>query len=128
MSNAITEKCAVLSEEIYNILGSGRRETIYQNALAYELINVGYICSTEITNAVKYKGYDVGHVRYDIVIYEQKTYGTEMALIVECKAVAKSSDSLKNQARAYYRDTGAPVFFVNFGHQKVEYELINSDK
>jgi len=128
MSIDITEKCAVLSEEIYNILGNGRRETIYQNALAYELTTNGYTCSTEITKSVKYKGCDVGHVRYDIVIYETQTYGSEMACIVECKAVAKSSDSLKNQARAYYRDTGCPVFFVNFGHQKVEYEVIDSDK
>ena len=84
--------------------------------------------AVEVTNSVIYKGYNVGHVRYDIVIYEKDKNGlAEMSCIVECKAVTKCSDSLKNQARAYYRDTGCPVFFVNFGNQNVEYELINSE-
>tara|TARA_A100001015_G_scaffold315824_1_gene428583 strand:- start:6641 stop:7027 length:387 start_codon:yes stop_codon:yes gene_type:complete len=124
MSESIHGQCAIISEEIYNILGNGRRETIYQNAMTVELMKRNIECSIEVTNTVMYKGYNVGHVRYDIVIYENGN----MSSIIECKSVAKCSDSLKNQARAYYRDTNCPVFFVNFGNQKVEYEVINSEK
>ena len=123
MTESIHEQCAIISEEIYNILGNGRRETIYQNAMAVELMKRNIECSTEVTNTVMYKGYNVGHIRYDIVIYEKGT----MSCIIECKSVPKSSDSLKNQARAYYRDTKCPVFFVNFGNQKIEYELIQNE-
>ena len=123
MTESVVEQCAIISEEIYNILGNGRRETIYQNAMAVELMKRNIECSTEVTNAVMYKGYNVGHVRYDIVVYEKG----KMSCIIECKSVAKSSDSLKNQARAYYRDTKCPIFFVNFGNQKIEYELIHNE-
>lgn len=123
MEDSVYEQCAIISEEIYNILGNGRRETIYQNAMAIELMKRKIECSVEVTNTIMYKEYNVGHVRYDIVTYEKGN----MTCIIECKSVAKSSDSLKNQARAYYRDTKCPVFFVNFGNQKVEYELIYNE-
>ena len=38
MTESVVEQCAIISEEIYNILGNGRRETIYQNAMAVELM------------------------------------------------------------------------------------------
>jgi GxxExxY protein len=129
MTESVHGECAIISEEIYNILGNGRRETIYQNAMSIELMKRHIEHAVEVTNPVLYKGYNVGHVRYDIVTYKRDITGyMEMSCIIECKAVAKCSDSLKNQARAYYRDTGCPVFFVNFGQLKVEYEVIDSDK
>ena len=91
--------------------------------MAIELMKRKIEHSVEVTNAVMYKGYNIGHVRYDIIIYEKG----KMSCIIECKSVTKSSDALKNQARAYYRDTECPVFFVNFGNQKIEYELIQCE-
>ena len=111
-------------EHIYENLGSGRREHIYQMALVHEMKEADKTLNiyTEVTQQIYYKKHPIGFVRYDIVIKNDMGVTTD---IIECKTVGKLTPMLKAQAQAYKRDNPtATVHLVNFGLNKVEYEKI----
>jgi GxxExxY protein len=68
--------------EIYNELGSGFAEVIYQKALFYELIESNYRVESEKIIPIFYKGYNVGNGRIDLYISSR-----DLRLIIELKAI-----------------------------------------
>ena len=101
---------------VYQELGTGFRETIYQEALAVELRKAGNHVETERVVPVMYKGCYVGSVRCDIIMNKD--------CIIECKAIAKISDKDRYQLQQYLRTTGLHKgWLVNFG-PKLEVESI----
>ena len=101
---------------VYNELGTGFRESIYQEALAVELRELGHHVETERVVPVKYKGSYVGNVRCDIIMDKE--------IIIECKSIAKLCDKDRKQLEQYLRTTDLHKgYLVNFG-PKLEVEFI----
>ena len=100
---------------VYRELGSGFRESIYQEALAVELRECGHHIETERVVPVKYKGAYVGSVRCDIIMNKDT--------IIECKSIAKLCDKDRKQLNQYLRTTSLQKgYLVNFGPTlEVEY-------
>ena len=109
--------------EVYNNLGSGFLENVYQECLEIEMRNqkIDFIPQKEIE--IKYKDSVINHkYRADLVCYDK--------IIVEVKAVSKLANEHKAQVINYLKATGYKLgILVNFGaFQKLEYERIVLEK
>jgi len=91
---------------VYEALGTGRRENVYQAALAIELGSVGQHLRAEVSHPITYKGQHVGIQRLDL---ESETY------FIELKAVSRLLPAHAAQTCAYVRDRQKPGVLVNFG-------------
>ena len=111
----ITEAIIGAAFEVYNILGYGFLEKVYQRAMEVELRTRGFKAEMEAEIRVNYKGAEVGFYKADLWVNDK--------VIVELK-VAKSyvSDDepqLLNELKA----TGVKVgLLINFGRTKVEFK------
>lgn len=111
----ITNEIIGAAFEVYNLLGYGFLEKVYQRAMQVELENRGFSTKIEHAISVDYKGVNVGNYAADLWVNE--------CVIVELK-VAKSymSDDepqLLNELKA----TGVKVgLLINFGRTKVEFK------
>ncbi|MDP8320914.1 MAG: GxxExxY protein [Candidatus Stygibacter australis] len=109
--------------EVRKILGNGLMEKVYENALAYELMQAGYQIETQKKLTVLYKGQIVGDYFADIV-FENK-------IIIEMKAVEEILDIHKAQLLNYLVITGYKLgVLVNFPNNKhgVEVERFANTK
>ncbi len=94
--------------EVYKKLGSFHKETVYQKALALELVKRGVKFETEKDIPVIYDGQRVGSYRADFVI--------ENSIILETKATKFNLTSFEKQLFYYLAGTNYKVgFLVNFG-------------
>ncbi|MDD3180465.1 MAG: GxxExxY protein [Opitutaceae bacterium] len=95
--------------EVYNDLGNGYTEDIYQEALELELQErkIPYQAQAEVP--VRYKGQPLRHrLRPDLVVFTD--------IIVELKAVSALASEHEAQLLNYLKATGKPVgYLVNFG-------------
>ncbi|MCU0443827.1 MAG: GxxExxY protein [Microscillaceae bacterium] len=110
----ITDKVLKIFYQVYNELGFGFLERVYQNAMYYELKAQGLTCETEKAIKVYYKNLLVGEYRADIVI--------ENKVILELKAsevlVYENELQLINYLKATEIEVG---LLLNFG-QKPEFK------
>jgi GxxExxY protein len=94
--------------EVYNELGYGFLEKVYQNALFLELKNKGYKVEAQKKISVYYKGVEVGEFYADIVVEE--------LVILELKAADCIIKDFENQILNYLRGTDCEVgLLLNFG-------------
>jgi GxxExxY protein len=100
---------------VHSTLGPGFLESVYQNALVYELRKAGLSCETNVGIPVYYDELVVGTFVADIVI--------NGCLIVENKAVsalvAAHEVQLVNYLVATKRDIG---LLLNFGSPRLEFK------
>jgi GxxExxY protein len=75
----ITEKIIQAFYKVYNTLGYGFLERVYQNALCIELENMGFKAEKEKKILVYYYGNIVGEYYADLII--------EDVVVVELKAI-----------------------------------------
>lgn len=95
------------AQEVYEILGAGYIEAIYEEAMAVELRkrNIGY--EIERTTEVFYKGEKVGEHKLDFVVDDK--------LVVELKAGASIAKSHIAQLGSYMKTLGIPHgLLINF--------------
>jgi GxxExxY protein len=111
----ITEQVIGSSFEVYNVLGSGFLEKVYQKALQVELLARGL--KVEIEKAIKviYKGAIVGDYSADLLVEDK--------VVCELKVAetycARDEAQLLNELKA----TGIEVgLLINFGKEKVEFK------
>lgn len=94
--------------DVYNTLGSGFLEKVYENALAHELRKRGHTASQQAAISVMYDGVVAGEYYADLVIDD--------AVVVELKAVeslAREHEAqLVNYLKASYFEVG---LLLNFG-------------
>ena len=64
----VTKKIIGAAFEVYNVLGYGFLESVYQKAMQVELLAAGLKCETEHPINVKYKGAMVGDFQADLVV------------------------------------------------------------
>ena len=95
--------------EVYNELGFGLREPVYQEALALELNTRGILCEREKMVHVYYKGQELQQFyKLDLVV--------ENEIIVETKGVLELCADHRAQLFNYMRLTHKPVgLLINFG-------------
>lgn len=94
---------------VYNILGSGLLEAVYQEALEIELDKRHIPYEREKELEICYDGIKLGK-RYvaDFVCYDK--------IILELKAVKELDDSHRSQLYNYLKATGFKLgFLINFG-------------
>lgn len=94
--------------EVYNELGYGFLEKVYQNSLYLELKNKGYKVEAQKRINVYYKGTEVGEYFADLIV--------ENTVILELKAADGIVKDFENQILNYLRATDCEVgLLLNFG-------------
>ncbi|AQG80078.1 GxxExxY protein [Spirosoma montaniterrae] len=101
---------------VFNELGYGFLERVYQNALYIELKNEGYEVEAQKQIKVHYKGTQVGDYFADILV--------ENCVILELKACETLAEEHEIQLMNYLRATTMEVgLLLNFG-KKPEFKRI----
>lgn len=94
--------------EVYNELGFGFLERVYQNALYLELKSKGFKVEAQKKIEVYYKGIEVGQYYADLIV--------EDLVILELKAADCIVKEFENQILNYLRGTNCEVgLLLNFG-------------
>ncbi|MEK9201398.1 MAG: GxxExxY protein [Patescibacteria group bacterium] len=105
---------------IYNILGSGHKESEYQNAFAQHLDKIGVAYVKEKHIAVTYENKKVGSYQPDFVI--------DNKIIVEIKALPFVGRIEKAQVQYYLKNSSYRLaMIVNFGSSPIHIERIIYD-
>ncbi|WP_264523679.1 GxxExxY protein [Flavobacterium sp. N502536] len=94
--------------EVYNELGYGFLERVYQNSLYLELKSKGLNVEVQRKIEVYYKGVEVGEYYADLIV--------ENLVILELKAADSIAPAFENQILNYLRGTNCEVgLLLNFG-------------
>ena len=103
--------------EVHNTLGPGFVESVYEEALAYELELCDIPFERQQVVTVCYKGRVVGTHRLDLVV--------DSKILLELKAVSALTDLFKQQTLSYLKATGLKLgILANFGTPRVEHVRI----
>lgn len=104
--------------EVYNTLGPGLLESVYEKALAVELENQGLSVACQLPLNVEYKEVDLGvGFRIDILVEDR--------IIVEVKSVEELSPFHHKQLLNYLKLTGLHLgILVNFNTEKVDKNIV----
>ena len=96
--------------QVYNVLGHGFLESVYQEALAIEFTKRGIPYQREKELKIYYDGKELQQTyRADFVCYDD--------IIVEIKAVSELDGSHRSQVYNYLKATGFKLgLLINFGH------------
>jgi GxxExxY protein len=104
----ITEKIIKAFYNVYNSLGHGFLEKVYENALLIELRNHGLMVSQQKPIKVYYNDKEVGNYYADLIIEDK--------VIVELKAAEGIREEHEAQLINYLRATDIEVgLLLNFG-------------
>jgi GxxExxY protein len=110
----ITEKILKAFFKVYNTLGFGFLEKVYENALVIELMRLGLMVTQQKDIPVYYDGITVGDYAADILV--------EDVIILELKAAEGIRNEHFAQLTNYLKATKKELGFVlNFG-KKPEYK------
>ncbi|MDR0830267.1 MAG: GxxExxY protein [Prevotellaceae bacterium] len=94
--------------QVYNDLGYGFLERVYQNALYYALIDEGLQCETEKSIKVYHNGKVVGDYRADLLV--------DNCVLLELKANEELNLANEKQLINYLKATDIEVgLLLNFG-------------
>jgi len=110
----VTEKIIAAAYKVYNKMGFGYLEKVYEKCMLVELkkqtdLDVRYQCPVK----VEYEGQDVGDFIADYVINDQ--------IIVELKSVRTLVPAHEVQLVNYLKATGIEIgLLINFGQEKVD--------
>ena len=120
--NDRTEQIIKAFYDVYNELGFGFLEKVYQNALYLELKSRGFTVVPQKQIKVHFKGYEVGEYYPDLIVDDM--------VIVELKASEGIVEAFENQLINYLRATNIEVgLLLNFG-KKPEFrrKLFDNDR
>jgi GxxExxY protein len=105
------EKTSVILKcfyKVYNSLGFGFLEKVYENAMMIELSNQGFYCQRQKPIKVHYFGQTVGEYFADIVIDD--------LIIIELKAAENLIEEHEHQIVNYLKATNIELgLLLNFG-------------
>lgn len=95
--------------EVYNELGPGLLESVYEKALLYELQLRGLNTVSQVPVEINYKGQQISSdFRLDLLVEDQ--------LILELKSVEEIRDVYYKQLRTYLKLMNKPMgWLINFG-------------
>ncbi len=104
-------RCAV---EVHRTLGGpGLLESVYEEALVWELERRGLEVGRQVSVPLRYKGQSIGQpLRLDLVVGDK--------VIVECKATSSYNDVFEAQTLTYLRLMRLKLgLVINFGERRV---------
>ena len=97
--------CAI---EVHRVLGPGLLETIYEQALGFELSTHGITYERQVPVSVRYKEYFLEGQRLDLLV--------DGEVVVEIKSSRRILDVAAAQLLSYLKATGLKRgLFINFG-------------
>ena len=109
----LTDKIIGACYKVYNALGSGFLESVYENSLIIELKKIGLIIENQKSIQVFYDGQEVGYFIADIIV--------ENKIILELKAIKELAKIHEVQLVNYLTATGKDIgLLINFGSKKVQ--------
>ena len=104
----ITENIIKAFYNVYNSLGYGFLERVYENAMMIELISLNLNCEKQKQIKVFYKNENVGEYYADIIVEDK--------VIIELKAAEGIVDEHEHQLLNYLKATEIEVgLLLNFG-------------
>ena len=104
--------------KVYNSLGPGLLESVYEFALAFELTELGYNISCQRPFPVVYRGHvrEIGF-RLDIIV--------ENMVIIEIKSVEQLTDVHHKQLMTYLKLTGVKLgLLINFNTNNLSGSIV----
>ena len=108
LHSGLTDKIIGAFYEVYNDLGYGFIESVYENALSVALTAAGLRVGRQVPIAVWYRGVPVGEFRADMVVND--------SVLVELKAAKGIDLAFEKQTMNYLRATNLEVALIlNFG-------------
>lgn len=115
----LTYKIIGSAMKVYNTLGNGFLEKVYENSLMILLKNAGIEAKQQVPIKVWFEGEIVGDYIADILV--------ENKIILELKVVDKITNIHKAQALNYLKATDLEIaLIINFGGKSLEHiRLIN---
>ena len=104
----ITDKIIKAYYKVYNTLGHGFLEKVYEKAMVIELRKMGMIAQRQVSIKVYYDGEEVGDYDADVIVVDK--------VILELKAAESLSPKHEAQLLNYLRATEIEVgLLLNFG-------------
>lgn len=104
----LTDKIIGTFYDVYNELGYGFLEKVYENALAYELCQRGFEVRQQYSIDVYYRDVNVGHYVADLIVND--------LVVLELKVVRELTIAHINQLYNYLKATDMEVgLLLNFG-------------
>ena len=118
----ITDKIIKCFYEVYNILGYGFLEKVYESSLYNELVSNGLSCDRQKKIDVFYKGKLVGEYYADIIAEEK--------VIIELKAAEAICEEHEFQLINYLKATNIEVgLLLNFGKKpEIRRKIFTNDR
>ena len=108
--SALTDKIIGAFYDVYNELGYGFLESVYEEALAIALQEAGLRVQRQVSITVWFRGQDVGDFRGDLLV--------DGAVLLELKAGRTLDKAHEAQLLHYLRATEIEVgLLLNFGEQ-----------
>lgn len=109
----LTKKIIGCAYKVYNKMGYGFLESVYEKCLMVELNKEKLKAESQQLIKVNYEGYNVGEFRADIIVEDE--------IIVELKSVENPSKSHEVQMVNYLVATGKDVgLILNFSESGVQ--------
>ena len=103
-----------LAMTVHSTLGSGFLESVYQNALVWEMQKSGFRCEAQKPITVRYDGQVVGTFAADLLVND--------LVIVEVKAIQSLAKPHEVQLVNYLTATGLNEgLLLNFGAERLEF-------
>lgn len=105
-------ECAIESHRTLG--GSGLLESVYEEALAWELTERGLYVKRQVVLPIPYKGRTLAApLKIDLIVDDK--------VILECKATTRYNDVFEAQTLTYLRLTGLKLgLVINFGEKIVK--------
>jgi len=113
--NQISREIVLSAIEVHRTLGGpGLLESVYEEALVWELEQRGLNVQRQMTVPIQYKGVSLSSpLRLDLLVHDK--------VIVECKSLAKYNKIFEAQTLTYLRVTGLKLgLVINFGETLVK--------
>ena len=112
MSDDLTEKIIGAAIEVHQELGPGLLESIYEEALCYELQLQRIIFERQVPVDIVYKGHVISGHRIDLLV--------EKEVVVELKSLQKTPGVAISQTISYLRATNLKRgLIINFGQKRL---------
>lgn len=114
----ITQEVLGAAFEVHGLLGPGFLESIYEEAMAQELLQRQLQYERQLTIPICYKNKMIGQHRLDLLIAG--------CVVVELKAVQELADVHTAIALSYLKATDLPVaLLLNFAKPSLEYRRVS---
>ncbi|HWH68420.1 MAG TPA: GxxExxY protein, partial [Candidatus Sulfotelmatobacter sp.] len=114
---ALTGEILGAAFEVHGILGPGFLESVYEEALAYELQARGFEVDRQVRIPIKYKRIKAGEHVLDLIV--------ERKVIVELKAISALADIHVAITLSYLKATNLQVaMLLNFGQMGLEHKRV----